>query len=107
MYEHVVAWQGVEPQTGPLPNSLDLDTWPNPANSALTISYDLPVPQSGIITLELFNLLGQRVSVLEQGYRPAGGQMLPMDRQHLPAGIYILRLATAQEVQAIKVVVMK
>jgi hypothetical protein len=75
------------------------------SESAGIIRYVLP--QAGEVKLELFDLLGRRVALLEQRYRPAGEQMTRLNRQDYPSGIYWLRLTTAGQQQLLKVVIVR
>jgi hypothetical protein len=65
------------------------------------------LPQPGEVQLELFDLLGRRVALLEQGYRPAGEQMTRLNRQDYASGIYWLRLTTTGQQQMLKVVMVR
>ncbi|MFH1861822.1 MAG: T9SS type A sorting domain-containing protein, partial [bacterium] len=65
------------------------------------------LPQPGEVRLELFDLLGRRVVVLSEGYRPSGEYSLRLDTGELPSGIYLLRLSAASLRQIVKVVVMR
>lgn len=63
------------------------------------------LPQAGQIRLELFDLLGRRVTVLREGFEPAGMQTIPLDNSNLPSGIYLMRLSTPAGLKVIKVLV--
>jgi len=69
--------------------------WPNPFNSTTLIVYELP--QQSKVLVEVFNVLGQRVTVLESGVKPAGSHMLRWDGKSaegssVPSGVYFYRL---------------
>jgi len=83
-----------------------------PANQRQTLSvsqnlirYELPT--TGRISLALYNLLGQQVAVLEEGEHIAGSYTVPLNLDHLPSGIYLLRLTTPSEAQTAKVAVVR
>ncbi len=68
---------------------------PNPFNLSTTIRFELP--RSAQVTLELFNIIGQRVIVLEQGELTAGEHVVSWDGRFsngsvAPSGIYFYRL---------------
>ncbi len=56
---------------GNLPLSFELkQNYPNPFNPATTIGYSLPV--SSFVTIDIFNLLGQKINSLIDESKPAG-----------------------------------
>jgi hypothetical protein len=69
------------------------------------VKYELTT--SGEMSLELFDLLGRKVALLEQAYKPAGDYVLRLDLPALPAGIYFLRLKTPGAAQVAKLAIIK
>jgi hypothetical protein len=72
-----------------------LQNYPNPFNPATTITFALPVKSR--VTIEVYNLLGQRVRSLAGGEESAGYHTLHWDgkgesAQQLGSGVYFLRL---------------
>ncbi len=70
--------------------------YPNPFNPSTILPYQLPV--STPVRLEVFNLLGQRVTTLVDGHRPAGAHTAVWDAtdaagQAVGAGVYFYRLS--------------
>jgi aminopeptidase N len=68
--------------------------YPNPFNPSTTIRYGLP--NSSHVTLSLFNLLGQRVAVLDDGEREAGYHEVKLDGSGLSSGVYLYRIQARQ-----------
>lgn len=66
--------------------------YPNPFNPATKIDYYLP--SSGNIRLTIYNMLGEEISVLEEGYKAQGYHTANFNGNNLPSGIYIYRLNT-------------
>ncbi len=64
--------------------------FPNPFNPSTTIIYTLPVDAR--VTLEVFNVLGQRVAQLVDGVVTAGYHDAVFDASSLSSGLYIYRL---------------
>jgi hypothetical protein len=65
--------------------------YPNPFNPATVIRFELPSPS--IVTLRVFNLLGQEVAVLMKGVDlDIGIQEVEFDAGGLPSGLYLYRL---------------
>jgi len=67
-----------------------LQNYPNPFNSSTTISYTLP--ESGPVTLSVYNLLGQKVATLVEGVQQAGEHKAVWDAKGAPSGVYFYRL---------------
>jgi hypothetical protein len=68
-----------------------LSIFPNPVNSLASIAYDLDEPSS--VEIVIYNQLGQVVSKLYDGAKPAGKQLVSYDMSGLPAGVYYCRLS--------------
>ncbi len=67
--------------------------YPNPFNPSTRIVYELPTASE--VRLDVFNLLGQRVSVLFSGKQAPGQHTLNFSPgTELPGGIYFLRLSS-------------
>jgi hypothetical protein len=87
---------GVDDGDGQLPRSIDLlVNYPNPFNPTTTIAYTLSRP--GAVSLIVYNILGRRVRVLEQGWKGTGRHELIWDGrddadQEVASGTYFARL---------------
>ncbi|MEA3288205.1 MAG: carboxypeptidase regulatory-like domain-containing protein [Candidatus Marinimicrobia bacterium] len=94
-----------------LPTAFGLtQNYPNPFNPTTTIEFALP--QAAHVSLEIYNLLGQRVRTLVSGYMQAGyintsWDGLNQNGQELSSGTYIYRLKTADLSFTKKMVLMK
>jgi len=64
--------------------------WPNPFNPETVISFVLGMDEE--VSLRIYNLRGQMVASLVEGWRPAGEHHVRWRPQGLAAGIYIARL---------------
>lgn len=64
--------------------------YPNPFNPSTEISFDLP--ESGITTLEVYDLLGRQVATLVSGFLSAGTHTRTLNAEHLPSGVYVYQL---------------
>lgn len=60
--------------------------FPNPFNSYTTIQYFLPVSEQ--VSLDVYNLQGQRVKTLVNNSQKTGHHTMKLDMGHHPAGIY-------------------
>jgi hypothetical protein len=66
--------------------------YPNPFNASTTISYSLP--STGLVTVEIYNVLGQRVARLWEGNQAAGPHSIQWHAGDCPSGVYFYRLKT-------------
>ncbi|MCX7878121.1 MAG: T9SS type A sorting domain-containing protein [Ignavibacteria bacterium] len=64
--------------------------YPNPFNPSTILSYTLKT--DGNVKLTVFNLVGQSVAVLVDGFQKAGYYEVSFDASELPAGIYLYKL---------------
>lgn len=65
--------------------------YPNPFNPVTTIKYE--IVESSYINLSVYNVLGQMVSVLYDGYKEQGIHSIIFDGGNLPSGLYIYKLS--------------
>ncbi|NBC17564.1 MAG: T9SS type A sorting domain-containing protein, partial [Bacteroidetes bacterium] len=79
--------------------------YPNPFNPATTISFDLP--ESGAVTLQVFDVMGRRVATLVDERRPAGQHTVRWDARQLSSGIYFYTLRAGDFVATRRMVLMK
>ncbi|NMC43767.1 MAG: T9SS type A sorting domain-containing protein [candidate division Zixibacteria bacterium] len=87
---------GTDDQPEQLPTAFTLEqNHPNPFNPATTIRFDLPA--SGYARLEVFNIAGQRVRTLADGFLAAGSHAVVWDGRAddgrpVASGVYLYRL---------------
>jgi len=84
--------------------------FPNPFNNSTTIEFELPVAAE--VSLELFNILGQKVATLARGWFAAGHYTTQWngtsdDGRETSSGIYFYRLETGDESQVRKLTFLK
>ncbi|HNW58041.1 MAG TPA: FlgD immunoglobulin-like domain containing protein [bacterium] len=83
---------------------------PNPFNAGTRIEYLLPREEK--VTVEVFNLAGERVRLLQRDLVPAGTRHLLWDGRSdagrdLPSGLYVIRATLGKEVRSIKATLMR
>jgi len=64
--------------------------YPNPFNPTTNISFTLP--EASDVSLEVFNMQGQRVAAIAGGTMAAGSHNVSFDAANLSSGIYLYRL---------------
>ncbi|MDR9388186.1 MAG: T9SS type A sorting domain-containing protein, partial [Balneolaceae bacterium] len=72
--------------------------YPNPFNPTTVIRYALP--QAGKVQLEVYDMMGRKVSTLVRGTKPAGYHEAVFDASHLGSGAYMYRLMAGDVVLA-------
>jgi hypothetical protein len=91
-------------ETRPEVYALD-DNYPNPFNPETMIKYQLP--EAGLVTLEVYNMLGQLVRTLVNEHQSAGHYRMRWDAtndkgQSLSSGMYFYHVNAGQEFQSTK-----
>jgi len=71
-----------------------LQNYPNPVKAPLPTHLAFRLARPGWVSLEVYNLLGQRVQQVFQGFLRAGRYSFPLDTAPLPSGSYFCRLST-------------
>ncbi len=89
-----------------VPNGFTLEqNYPNPFNPSTNIAYSLPA--TGQVTLEVFNLQGQKVATLVDGVKSAGAHTAAFDASSLASGVYVYRLVAGNNIQIKKMMLIK
>ncbi|MGE5351459.1 MAG: T9SS type A sorting domain-containing protein [Acidobacteriota bacterium] len=98
---------GVEKVTGSVkPSSYSLSqNYPNPFNPVTTIRYQ--IPQSGFVTLKVYDMLGHEVISLVAKEQTAGEYSATFDGKNLASGIYFYRLTQGSFTDTKKLILMK
>lgn len=78
-----------------------LSYYPNPFSNTITIEFELK--QSGLITITVFNHLGEQIEVINEK-RSSGNQQIIWNTAKVPAGIYFCVLKTNQGIQTNKMI---
>lgn len=71
---------------------------PHPFSERAALHYRLA--EAASVRLEVFDLQGRRVRLIEEGVQPPGSHVLVLDADRLPAGMYLCRLHAGAQVQA-------
>ena len=79
--------------------------YPNPFNPATEIKYSLP--ESGFVTLKVYDMLGREASVLVNEDKTAGNYSVTFDGSSLSSGVYFYQLKAGQYTDTKKFVLLK
>lgn len=79
--------------------------FPNPFNPATSIVYSIPI--SGFVRLAVFNLLGQEVALIYEGFQTEGAHEVEFRNPELPSGIYFYRIQAPNFVETRKLTILR
>lgn len=69
--------------------------YPNPFNSSFNLQ--LTLARNSLVEVAIFNLLGERVAVLQDGWMHSGDHILQWQADSAPSGLYFYRVTTDTE----------
>ena len=88
------------------PDKFELSqNYPNPFNPSTTISYNLP--EATNVKLIIFNILGQEVKTLINGFKEAGVHSVNFNASELNSGLYIYKIEAGSFTQTRKMTLIK
>jgi hypothetical protein len=90
----------------PVATKFDLsDNYPNPFNPSTTIKVTLA--KSGIMSLKIYNVLGELVKVVDQGYKAPGVYSYNVNLDSYASGVYFYRLQQGNNFMTKKMLLLK
>jgi hypothetical protein len=96
----------VEDITQTIPTEYSIEqNFPNPFNPATRINFS--IPNEGLVTLNVYNSLGQQVATLLNESKPAGTYQVDFDGAYLSSGIYFYQITSGNFTQTKKMILMK
>jgi hypothetical protein len=96
---------GIEDEGVSLPENSGLRNYPNPFNSSTLINYQ--IDSRALVSLSIYNLLGQRVTTLCEQYQEPGIYSAVWDAKGVSSGVYLCRLEIGGRSEYSKMVLMK
>jgi len=79
--------------------------YPNPFNSSTVLRYS--IPQSGRISVIVYNIMGQRVAALYDGMQESGVHRITWDASQVSSGVYFCRMEAGEFLQTSKLLLLK
>lgn len=96
----------IENNISTVPAVFDLSqNYPNPFNPSTVIKFS--IPNSGIVSLKVFDMLGKEAADLAAGFRKAGTYELNFDASQLSAGVYFYKLVANSQAISRKMLLIK
>ena len=88
-------------------NNLHFGVMPNPVLTSAKVAYS--IPRGGPVTVEMYDLLGNRKAKLVDEIKPSGRHLeeLEIDATNLTPGMYILKITANNQTESRKVIVLK
>ncbi len=79
--------------------------YPNPFNPSTIINYS--IPRATFVTLNVYNVLGEKVETLVSENKPAGNYSVNFNASKLSSGVYFYRINAGNFIQTKKLMVLK
>ncbi len=96
----------VKPLPEAVPSKFALDNnYPNPFNPSTTIKISLP--NNGMTSLKVYNVLGQVVMVVDQGYKAKGNYIYSVNMDRFASGVYFYTLQQGSNLLTKKMILLK
>ncbi|MCI0449882.1 MAG: FG-GAP-like repeat-containing protein [Chlorobi bacterium] len=100
---------GINNNNSQIPDKFKLaQNYPNPFNPSTVIEYS--VPKSTYITIKLYDILGNEISVLESSYKNPGNYFVSLSSNitsRLASGVYYYKLTSADFTDTKKMILIK
>ncbi|MEF8865162.1 MAG: VWA domain-containing protein [Salinibacter sp.] len=88
-----------------VPDEVVLTSYPNPFRRQATVEYALPEEKD--VRLAVYDVLGRRVAVLEDGSKQAGRHRVTLSSDGLASGVYFGRLEVGEQTVTQKITVVR
>lgn len=106
VYKFTMGTVDVEQVSGALPTNFTLEqNYPNPFNPSTVISF--AIPKTGLVTLRVYDMLGQEVATLLNEEISTGAYNVSFDGANLASGTYMYSLRVGDFQQTKKMILMK
>lgn len=86
-------------------NYIIFKNYPNPFNPSTKLYYK--IPENMNVNISVYNILGNKIATLKDGFTKAGEYTVDFNAENLPAGIYFAILKTQNNLKTIKMQLIK
>jgi hypothetical protein len=94
------------PDAGQIPTEFSLaQNYPNPLNA--TTEFEFGIPTGAHVTLDIFNIMGQKVTRLVDGYHEPGMYNVNWDSNSVSSGVYFYRIEAGEYIEMRKMLLLK
>lgn len=93
------------PPTNPVTSYVLYQNYPNPFNPITTIRYELP--EDGVVTIDIYDILGQRVKTILNEFQKADGYEVDFNAAGLASGVYIYRMKVNDFITSKKMILIR
>jgi len=95
----------VETESG-IPNDFELaQNYPNPFNPSTTIKFS--IPNEELVSLRVFNTLGEEVAELLNEIKPAGNYSVSFNASTLTSGVYFYKISAGNFIETKKMILLR
>lgn len=99
-------YSGVNQENNLIPNAITLgQNYPNPFNARTVIEYSLS--SQSFVTIEIFDILGDKIVTLAEGIKPAGNHQAIWDASVQASGIYFYSIKVGDKVETKRMLLLK
>ena len=89
-----------------IPKKFELEqNYPNPFNP--TTNFEFQTANFGLVTLKLYDVLGNEVATIVNEEKPAGNYKVTFDASNLPSGVYFYKIKAGNFVKIKKMVLLR
>ena len=97
---------GIENQNTGVPSKYELEqNYPNPFNPTTNVHFS--IPKAGIVSLKVYNAIGQLVGTYYDGFMKAGNYNAEIEAADLASGIYFYTLSAGSFIETKKMILVK
>jgi hypothetical protein len=86
-------------------NEFSGSNYPNPFNPTTKIKYS--IPESGLVVIKIYDMLGKEIAVLVNDKKSAGQHEVTFDGSSLPSGIYFYSINYNKQILSGKMMLLK